>query len=108
MIVYLTRDIAAFVMYCVNGESGSFLLIESTDSISVTFCLILILPTLVHSISFVPVVSVHRFLSKSVLLNMVVNFFFLGVDRAYRHSISAASLSLTTQIHSYLTQLSAL
>ena len=25
-------DILAFVMYCVNGESGSSLLIESTDS----------------------------------------------------------------------------
>ena len=32
MIVYLARDISAFVMYCVNGESGSSLLIESTDS----------------------------------------------------------------------------
>ena len=32
MIVYLVRDIPAFVMYCVNGESGSSLLIESTDS----------------------------------------------------------------------------
>ena len=32
MIVYLTRDVPAFVMYCVNGESGSSLLIESTDS----------------------------------------------------------------------------
>ena len=32
MIVYLARDIPAFVMYCVNGESGSSLLIESTDS----------------------------------------------------------------------------
>ena len=32
MIVYLARDIAAFVMYCVNGESGSSLLIDSTDS----------------------------------------------------------------------------
>ena len=32
MIVYLARDIQAFVMYCVNGESGSSLLIESTDS----------------------------------------------------------------------------
>ena len=31
MIVYLARDIPAFVMYCVNGESGSSLLIESTD-----------------------------------------------------------------------------
>ena len=30
--VYLARDISAFVMYCVNGESGSSLLIESTDS----------------------------------------------------------------------------
>ena len=32
MIVYLARDIPAFVMYCVNGEPGSSLLIESTDS----------------------------------------------------------------------------
>ena len=32
MIVYLVRDIPAFVMYCVNGESGSSLLIESTNS----------------------------------------------------------------------------
>ena len=32
MIAYLARDIPAFVMYCVNAESGSFLLIESTDS----------------------------------------------------------------------------
>ena len=32
MIVYLVRDIPAFVMYCVKGESGSSLLIESTDS----------------------------------------------------------------------------
>ena len=27
MIVYLTRDISPFVMYCVYGESGSSLLI---------------------------------------------------------------------------------
>ena len=27
-----STDIPAFVMYCVNGESGSSLLIESTDS----------------------------------------------------------------------------
>ena len=32
MIVFLARDIQAFVMYCVNGTSGSSLLIESTDS----------------------------------------------------------------------------
>ena len=32
MIVYLARDIPPFVMYCVYGESGSSLLIESTDS----------------------------------------------------------------------------
>ena len=32
MILYLARDIPAFVMYCVNRESGSSLLIESTDS----------------------------------------------------------------------------
>ena len=32
MIVYLAQDIPAFVMYFVNGESGSSLLIESTDS----------------------------------------------------------------------------
>ena len=34
MIVYLARDIPAFVMYCVNEESGSSLLIESTDSMT--------------------------------------------------------------------------
>ena len=32
VIVYLARDIPAFVMYCVNGASGSSLLIESVDS----------------------------------------------------------------------------
>ena len=33
MIVYIARDIPAFVMYCVNGgESGSSLLIKYTDS----------------------------------------------------------------------------
>ena len=32
VIVYLARDIPPFVMYCVYGESGSSLLIESTDS----------------------------------------------------------------------------
>ena len=31
VIVYLARDIPPFVMYCVYGESGSSLLIESTD-----------------------------------------------------------------------------
>ena len=30
--MYLVRAIQAFVMYCVNGESGSSLLIESVDS----------------------------------------------------------------------------
>ena len=32
VIAYLARDIPAFVMYFVNGESGSSLLIESVDS----------------------------------------------------------------------------
>ena len=32
MIVYLARDIPAFVLYCVYGESRSSLHIESTDS----------------------------------------------------------------------------
>ena len=36
VIVYLARDIPAFVMHCVNGESGSSLLIESTDSMVMT------------------------------------------------------------------------
>ena len=36
MIVYQARDISAFVMYCVNGESGSFLLIESTGSMIIS------------------------------------------------------------------------
>ena len=32
VIMYLARDIPAFVMYCVYGASCSSLLIESTDS----------------------------------------------------------------------------
>ena len=32
VIVYLERDIPPIVMYCIYGESGSSLLIESTDS----------------------------------------------------------------------------
>ena len=32
MTVYLARDIPAFLMYCVDGESVSSLLIESIDS----------------------------------------------------------------------------
>ena len=32
VIVYLARDIPAFFMYCIYGESRSSLLIESTDS----------------------------------------------------------------------------
>ena len=32
MIVFLARDIQAFVMYCVNGTFRSSLLIESVDS----------------------------------------------------------------------------
>ena len=36
VIVYLARDIPAFVMYCVDGESGSSLLIESTDSMIIS------------------------------------------------------------------------
>ena len=35
MIVYLARDIPAFVMYCVYRESRSSLLIESTDSMMI-------------------------------------------------------------------------
>ena len=31
-MVYPARDIPPFVMYCVYGESGSSLIIESTDS----------------------------------------------------------------------------
>ena len=30
--MYLARDIPAFVMYCIHGESRSSLLIDSTDS----------------------------------------------------------------------------
>ena len=42
VIVYLARDIPAFVMYCVNGESGSSLLIESTDSMIYVYNIIII------------------------------------------------------------------
>ena len=37
MIVYLARDIPAFVMYYVYGKSRSSLLIESTDSMIIQF-----------------------------------------------------------------------
>ena len=43
MVVFKIRDsvpstdIPVFVMYCVNGESGSSLLIESTDSMILIF-----------------------------------------------------------------------
>ena len=40
MIVYLARDIPAFVMYSVNGESGSSLLIESVDSMIIIIILV--------------------------------------------------------------------
>ena len=39
MIVYLAGDIPTFVMYCVYGESGSSLLIESTDSMIHIYCI---------------------------------------------------------------------
>ena len=39
MIVYLARDIQAFVMYCVNGTSRSSLLIESSDSMILILCI---------------------------------------------------------------------
>ena len=42
MIVYLTRDIPAFVMFCVNGESGSSLLIESTDSMIIVAIVVVV------------------------------------------------------------------
>ena len=41
VIVYLARDIPAFVMYCVNGTSRSSLLIESTDSM-IYICILLV------------------------------------------------------------------
>ena len=40
MIVYLARDIPPFVMYCVHGESGSSLLIGSTDSMILKCCIL--------------------------------------------------------------------
>ena len=71
MIVYLARDIPAFVMYCVNGESGSSLLIESTDSMIciLTSCLQqmqLVLTTLLQL-----VVWMHKQVTKQLhLMNL--------------------------------------
>ena len=53
MIVYLARDIPAFVMYCVNGESGSSLLIEPTHTmitiiINFYYALIIIMVARAH------------------------------------------------------------
>ena len=41
--MYLARDIPAFVMYCVYGESRSFLLIESVDSMIIMIIIIIII-----------------------------------------------------------------
>ena len=48
VIVYLARDIPAFVMYCINGESGSSLLIVSTDSMIHLYNAILIQRSVIH------------------------------------------------------------
>ena len=47
--MHVARDIPAFVMYCVNGESGSSLLIESTYSMIHTLHVIII----VHYILYI-------------------------------------------------------
>ena len=44
MIVYLAQDIPAFVVYCINGESGSSLLIESVDSMIIIIIILKLLP----------------------------------------------------------------
>ena len=57
VIMYLARDIPPFVMYCVYGESGSSLLIESTDSMiyvrvskfCVCLCVLHLLENMLHS-----------------------------------------------------------
>ena len=41
--MYLARDIPAFVMYCVYGESRSSLLIESVDSMIIMIIIIIII-----------------------------------------------------------------
>ena len=51
MIVYLARDIPAFVMYCVYGESCSSLLIESTNSMMILFYITLC----IHSVDGIDV-----------------------------------------------------
>ena len=54
MIVYLARDIPAFVMYCVNGESVMIIDYHSNKSIIVIYNIIdyvnrLIVPALVNT-----------------------------------------------------------
>ena len=41
--MYLARDIPAFVMYCIYGESRSSLLIESVDSMIIIIIIIIII-----------------------------------------------------------------
>ena len=51
VIMYLARDIPAFVMYCVYGESGSSLYLQSTDSDYNTLLLLLTLLNYCDSVS---------------------------------------------------------
>ena len=57
MIVYLARDIPAFVMYCVNGESVMIIDYHSNKSIIGIYNIIdydnrLIVPALVYTVAF--------------------------------------------------------
>ena len=69
MIVYLARDIPAFVMYCVNGESVMIIDYHSNKSIIGIYNIIdydnrLIVPALVKSYAFLRNCAQPHFLNR--------------------------------------------
>ena len=59
MIVYLARDIPAFVMYCIDGESGSSLLIESIDSMIIIIIIIIIIISIIIIIVIISIIIIY-------------------------------------------------
>ena len=91
MIVYLARDIPAFVMYCVNGESGSSLLIESTDSMINT--------SLIKSLSqnsFWQLTLIHQ-VPESQQVNHMHTLHFICIQRLFHSGTCVCSTKQSKQ-----------
>ena len=77
MIVYLSRDIRPFVMYCVSEKPRSSLLIESTDSL-ITVCAITVestaFPISISPPQVVHVKSIHRYITEHIINDHLDHF----------------------------------